>query len=118
MTLLEVEELTRYWIEHPPLHLMVAAHLGLGKDNGGWARSKIVADDPFASGPFASGPFASGPFASGPFASGPLVSRAKPEVGAILAELGPRIAAGDVHAGFAPVVLDFAELKRTRRITE
>ena len=52
------------------------------------------------------------------FVSGPLVSGAKPEVGAILAELGPRIAAGDVHAGFAPVVLDFAELKRTRRPTE
>ena len=28
MTLLDVEELTRYWIDHPPLHLMVAAYLG------------------------------------------------------------------------------------------
>ena len=48
MTLLEVEELTRYWIEHPPLHLMVAAYLGLGKGNASRARSKIVADDPVA----------------------------------------------------------------------
>ncbi len=98
MTLLEVEELTRYWIEHPPLHLMVAAYLGLGKGSGSPARSKIVAHDPLV--------------------RGPLVRGAKSEVGAILAELGPRIAAGDVHAGFAPVVLDFAELKRTRRPTE
>jgi hypothetical protein len=31
MTLLDVEELTRYWINHPPLHLMVAAYLGVGE---------------------------------------------------------------------------------------
>jgi hypothetical protein len=29
MTLLEVEELTRYWIDHPPPHLLIAAYLGL-----------------------------------------------------------------------------------------
>lgn len=98
MTLFEIEELTRYWIEHPPLHLTFAAYLGLGKDSGRRTSSKLVADDPLISGLLASG--------------------AKSQVGAILAELGPRIAAGDVHAGFAPVVLDFAELKRTRRPTE
>jgi hypothetical protein len=31
MTLLDVEELTAYWAEHPPLHMLVAAYLGLGK---------------------------------------------------------------------------------------
>jgi hypothetical protein len=30
----------------------------------------------------------------------------------VLAELGPGFGAGDVHAGLAPVVLDFAELQR------
>jgi hypothetical protein len=30
MTLLEVEELTQYWVDHPPLHLMIAAYLGVG----------------------------------------------------------------------------------------
>ena len=98
MTLFEVEELTRYWIEHPPLHLTVAAYFGLGKGSGRRTSSKLVADDPLMNGPLASG--------------------AKSQVGAILSELGPRIAAGDVHAGFAPVVLDFAELKRTRRTVE
>ncbi len=29
MTLLEVEELTKYWAEHPPLHIAVAAYLGI-----------------------------------------------------------------------------------------
>lgn len=29
MTLLEVEELTKYWTEHPPLHIAVAAYLGI-----------------------------------------------------------------------------------------
>jgi hypothetical protein len=90
MTLLEVEELTRYWIEHPPLHLMVAAYLGNG--NASRARAKVVADDSVATG-------------------------AKSDVGAVLAELGPRFAGGDVHAGLAPVVLDFTELKRALRPT-
>lgn len=29
MTLLEVEELTKYWTDHPPLHIAVAAYLGI-----------------------------------------------------------------------------------------
>jgi hypothetical protein len=37
------------------------------------------------------------------------------DIGAVLAELGSGFAGGDVHLGLAPVVLDFAELKR--RIT-
>jgi hypothetical protein len=30
MTLFDVEELTQYWMDHPPTHLMIAAHLGAG----------------------------------------------------------------------------------------
>jgi hypothetical protein len=30
MTLFDVEELTLYWADHPPTHLMVAAYLGIG----------------------------------------------------------------------------------------
>jgi hypothetical protein len=29
MTLFEVEELAGYWADHPPVHLMVAAYLGV-----------------------------------------------------------------------------------------
>ena len=34
------------------------------------------------------------------------------DIGAVLAELGSGFAGGDIHLGLAPVVLDFAELKR------
>jgi hypothetical protein len=83
MTLFDVEELTRYWIDHPPLHLMIAAYLGVGKEQReratrpGTARSNLNAN-----------------------------------VGQLLAELGPSFASGDVHAGLRPVVLDFPELHR------
>jgi hypothetical protein len=30
MTLLDFEELTSYWAEHPPVHILVAAYLGIG----------------------------------------------------------------------------------------
>lgn len=82
MTLLEVEELTRYWIDHPPLHLMVAAYLGFGKEQHKRR----------------------GP----PDVSG----GAGAEVGHLLAELGPNFAGRDVHAGLRPVVLDFSELRQ------
>jgi hypothetical protein len=87
MTLLEVEELTRYWIDHPPLHLMVAAYLGLGRDKG--RRT-----------------------ASGPSVAKSRGRGAHADVDNLLAELGPSFATGDVHADLAPVVLDFAELRR------
>jgi len=93
MTLLDVEELTRYWIDHPPLHLMVAAYLGVGKENGRRLRSE-------------------------PSAAAPLGMGAKSEVGTLLAELGPSFTGGDVHAGLAPVMLDFTELKRRVRSTD
>ena len=82
MTLLDVEELTRYWINHPPLHLMVAAYLGVGK------RTRF-----------------------GSLAPASPVSAENVDISAVLAELGSGFAGGDVHLGLAPVVLDFAELK-------
>jgi hypothetical protein len=87
MTLLDVEELTRYWINHPPLHLMVAAYLGVGKRT----RSASLAPVPPA-------------------------KADNLDVAAVLAELGSGFAGADVQLGLAPVVLDFAELKR--RVTQ
>jgi hypothetical protein len=89
MTLFEVEELTRYWIDHPPLHLAVAAYLGIGKEKR-------------------KGPT----FERGP---APAARDAVSSVGTLVAELGPGFAPGDVHAGLAPVVLDVAELRRRTR---
>jgi hypothetical protein len=87
MTLLDVEELTRYWIDHPPLHLLAAAYLGVGKGKGGRARPEpLTGENP--------------------------KKNAGSDLGALLAELGPSFAGGDVHRGLAPVVLDFAELRR------
>ncbi len=93
MTLLDVEELTRYWIDHPPLHLMAASYLGIGKSNGRRRPAGRVA------------------------APVPRIS-ANSDMGALLAELGPSFGVEDVHAGLAPVVLDFAELKRKVRPTD
>jgi hypothetical protein len=39
MTLLDYEELCRYWAKSPPTHLMVAAYLGVGKPAEGAAQS-------------------------------------------------------------------------------
>lgn len=86
MTLFDVEELTRYWIDHPPLHLMVSAYLGVGK-----ARRRDAAS-----------PGVQGVEACSPGAN----------VGQLLAELGPAFTNCDVHTGLHPVVLDFAELRR------
>ena len=83
MTLLDVEELTRYWINHPPLHLVVAAYLGVGK------RTRFEALVPAS-----------------------LAKGENLDIGTVLAEIGPGFAGGDVHFELGPVVLDFAELKR------
>ena len=83
MTLFDLEELTKYWVEHPPLHILVGAYLGVGKQ-----------PRPTPPGP------AGSPGAAGFHRD------------AVLAELGPGFGAGDVHAGLAPVELDFAELRR------
>jgi hypothetical protein len=81
MTLLEVDELASYWAEHPPVHLLLAAYLGVGKDKHTPAKS----------------------------ATRPPTDA---ELSSVLAGLGRGFAVGNVHAGLAPVVLDFAELRR------
>jgi hypothetical protein len=87
MTLFEFEELTAYWAEHPPVHILVGAYLGISKD-----RHQRV------------------PSALSRSGRGP-----DPELARILAELGPGFSAQNVHAGLAPVVLDFARLRRRAR---
>jgi hypothetical protein len=89
MTLLDVEELTIYWAEHPPLHVLVAAYLGLGQ--GKWPRK-----------PSASSGEAPSKFAHKPGS----------DIASLLAELGPGFGSGDIHAGLTPAVLDFSELRR------
>jgi hypothetical protein len=82
MTLFQLEELTSYWAHHPPLHLLIAAYLGVGNNN---ARRL--------------------PKAMG---RGP---RPGSDASSLLAQLGPGFGAGEVNAGLSPVVLDFAELR-------
>jgi hypothetical protein len=82
MTLFQVEELASYWVQHPPLHLLVAASLGRGKDK----RRQLP-----------------------PISAGRVQQTA---TDVMLAELGSGFSAGDVHAGLSPVVLDFVELSR------
>ena len=93
MTLLDVEELTRYWIDHPPVHLTVAAYLGIGQGKG--RRTS-----------------------TGSSAAMPQKIGENSELGPVLAELGPSFMSGDVHSGLAPVVLDFTELKHRARPTD
>jgi hypothetical protein len=89
MTLHDVEELTRYWIDHPPLHLLIAAYL----DIGGTCRAGVSGRKP----------------------NTPSKQASSVHVGQILAELGSGFATGDVQAGLDPVVLDFTELLRRHR---
>jgi hypothetical protein len=89
MTLFQVEELASYWAQHPPLHLLVAAYLGVGKEKH--AR---------------------------PPASVKRAQRSNSDVGSVLAQLGPGFSAGDVHAGLSPANLDFAELRRQARVPD
>jgi len=84
MTLFDFEELTKYWTEHPPLHILVAAYLGAVKQQG---RAKRPGLEDTGSG-------------------------ASSEAEEVVTELGPGFRAGDVHVGLTPVVLDFAELRR------
>jgi hypothetical protein len=92
MTLFDVEELTRYWIDHPPPHLMIAAYLGIGRERG--KRASVL---------------------RGPSGN---KSTSAAEIGHILAELGPGFGSGDVHAGLSPVVLNFSELRRKTTATD
>ena len=84
MTLFDFEELTKYWAEHPPLHLLVGAYLGVGKQ-----RRRP-----------------SGPGLDG---SG---NTAGQNTESVLSELGAGFIVRDVHAGLTPVVLDIDELRR------
>ena len=87
MTLFDFEELTAYWVEHPPVHILVGAYLGVGKHQRKPVR---------------------------PAGSRP--GRApSSDLPTILAELGPGFGAGDVHAGLPGAVLDFSELRRRAR---
>jgi hypothetical protein len=83
MTLFDFEELTTYWAEHPPLHILLGAYLGVGKANAQQIPRTL---------------------------SRPC-SETLPDPGSVLANLGPGFGTGDVHAGLAPVVLDFSELR-------
>jgi hypothetical protein len=84
MTLFDLEELTAYWADHPPIHILVGAYLGVGKHR---RQGK-------------------------PSVPGSPRPAADSDLAALLAELGPGFGASDVHAGLAPVVLDFSELRR------
>jgi hypothetical protein len=87
MTLFDLEELTAYWAEHPPLHILVGAYLGIGKHRRKGEASARQSQRPAANS----------------------------DVATLLAELGSGFGASDVHAGLAPVVLDFSELQRRVR---
>ena len=83
MTLFDFEELTAYWAEHPPVHILVGAYLGVRKH----------------------------PRRRTPSAPSETGRAAHSDLQGLLAELGPGFGAGDVHAGLPRVVLDFAELR-------
>jgi hypothetical protein len=82
MTLFDVEELTQYWVEHPPLHILAGAYLGVAKQQHHSASRDGSRNT------------------------------ARSDLEESLAELGPGFHAGDVHAGLTPAVLDFDELRR------
>ena len=90
MTLFDFEELTAYWVEHPPVHILVGAYLGVGKHQR----------EPRPSA-----------------GSGPGRAQSS-DLPTILAELGPGFGARDVHAGLPGVVLDFSELRRRVRSSD
>ena len=87
MTLFDFEELAAYWVEHPPVHILVGVYLGVGRHQ----RRQI------------------------PSAGSSPGRAASSNLQGLLAELGPGFGAGDVHAGLPGVVLDFAELRRRVR---
>ena len=83
MTLFQIEELTSYWAQHPPLHLLIAAYLGVGKNKQGRLPSMSTGRG----------------------------QRLSSDSSSSLAQLGPGFCIGDVDAGLSPVILDFAELR-------
>jgi hypothetical protein len=83
MTLFQIEELTSYWAQHPPVHLLVAAYLGAGKN-----KNPRMPPTPMERG-----------------------QQSSSDSSSLLAQLGPGFGAKDVNAGLSPVILDFAELR-------
>ena len=90
MTLFDFEELTAYWVEHPPVHILVGAYFGVGKH-----QRKPV-----------------------PLAGSRPGRAPSSDLPTILAELGHGFGAGDVHVGLPEVVLDFSELRRRMRSSD
>jgi hypothetical protein len=90
MTLFQIEELTSYWTQHPPVHLLVAAYLGVGK----YSSPRL------------------------PPASMGRGKQPSSDSGSLLAQLGPGFGAGDVTAGLSPAILDFAELRLRAEIPD
>jgi hypothetical protein len=107
MTLLDVNELCAYWMDHPPVHLMAAAYLGIGS---GKRPSPVRGSSPV--------PGLSPGMSRGPEIRGPHTAPAT-DLRSVLTELPPgTFVERDVHEGLPRVVLDFLELKRvsgTRR---
>jgi hypothetical protein len=83
MTLFQIEELTSYWAQHPPPHLLIAAYLGVGRNKHGRLPSMSTGRG----------------------------QRMSSDSSSWLAQLGPGFCTGDVDAGLSPVILDFAELR-------
>ena len=83
MTLFQIEELTYYWAQHPPPHLLIAAYLGFGKN-----KDALLPPTSMGQG-----------------------QQPNSDSGSLLPQLGPGFGAGEVDAGLSPVVLDFAELR-------
>jgi hypothetical protein len=85
MTVLEVEELTGYWTDHPPLHLLLAAYLGRQRGRPA-ASSKLQLPGRSPNG----------------------------TAEQLLADFGPAFVSADVHAGLGTVSLDISELRKAR----
>jgi hypothetical protein len=82
MTLLDFEELAAYWLEHPPVHILAAAHLGLGS-------KKLSRDEALDS-----------------------AGKTRTGLDEILAGLGAGFSSRDVHADLGRAELDFEELRK------
>ena len=82
MTLLDFEELAAYWVEHPPVHILVAAYLGLGSKK----LSRSEASDS--------------------------AGKTNPGSMRCWLGLGAGFSSRDVHADLGPAELDFEELRK------